>query len=656
MGVSRPRVALAGVHGYGALHLRRLLAARDRVDLVAVADPVPPGAGLPPGTAVHADLASLLDATPDIDVVVVATPIHTHAALAERALLAGADLLLEKPPFARLADFHRIRELARAERRAVQVGFQSLGSHALAEFDRDAFGLGPVTAVGAVGLWRRDRSYWRRSEWAGRRRLAGVDVVDGVVTNPLAHAVVTALRIAGARGVDDIGTIDLDQYRANDIEADDTSVVRIRTAGGAVVTCALTLCAPEQRPPVVTVSGPGGDAEFDYTSDRVVTSRGTRLCGRTDLLGNLLDHREHGTALVAPLEATGAFMAVMEAVRTAPPPIAVDAARTNDGVPVPPGIVGLATVAARRHATFRELGAPWAAPRADSRLATLRIAGQHVAHLLDGMGAAPASSPRPFLDRVRTLGGVLLSTAHPADHDWHVGVSVGITDVDGANFWGGRTYRRPAGYVWQNNHGRVFTAGIEIGPGRLAQRLEWRASESVLLYESRLLSWCPVEALGWQLTFEFTLTPAAPSARLASPGASGRPGAGYGGFFWRFPACDDVLIRNRDGATGEDAVHGRRSDWLLWSGRFAGRPATVVFRARDAHGDPWFVRHRDYPAVGAALAWDRPRVVRRAAPLTRSFQLLIADGRLSSDDVEAWAASAGSRSDDEQYHEEALSR
>ncbi|MET3720702.1 isopentenyl diphosphate isomerase/L-lactate dehydrogenase-like FMN-dependent dehydrogenase [Arthrobacter sp. UYEF21] len=61
----------------------------------------------------------------------------------------------------------------------------------------------------------------------------GIDVVDGVATNPLAHAAATALRIAGARTTADIASVETDLYRANEIESDDTSVLRIRTTAGA---------------------------------------------------------------------------------------------------------------------------------------------------------------------------------------------------------------------------------------------------------------------------------------------------------------------------------------------------------------------------------------------------------------------------------------
>ncbi len=167
----------------------------------------------------------------------------------------------------------------------MQIGFQSLGSRALpAISELVARGeIGDIQGISATGRWVRDRAYYKRSAWAGKRSIDGIDVVDGVSTNPLAHAVATALRIAGAHCVEDVASVETDLYRANDIESDDTSVIRIRTAAGLPITCALTLCAGESVEPYVTVQGSRGQAVFHYTEDRlVVTTSGGSTGGVSD--------------------------------------------------------------------------------------------------------------------------------------------------------------------------------------------------------------------------------------------------------------------------------------------------------------------------------------------------------------------------------------
>jgi Methane oxygenase PmoA len=132
------------------------------------------------------------------------------------------------------------------------------------------------------------------------------------------------------------------------------------------------------------------------------------------------------------------------------------------------------------------------------------------------------------------------------------------------------------------------------------------------------------------------------SARF--PRQQGRIGGGYGGFFWRFPACDNVEVFTAE-ARGEDEVHGTLGPWLAWSADFAAGagisgPATIVITAPDAAAaaEPWFVRVREYPAVGSALAWDRPVSLAAGGVLRRRFDVAIADGRLAEAETRELAA------------------
>src|SRR5690606_116903 len=151
----------------------------------------------------------------------------------------------------------------------VQIGFQSLGSAAIELVrTRVAAGeIGEVARFSATGAWVRDEAYWRRSAWAGRRTLDGRVVADGVLTNPLAHATATALAIAGATRSEDVRALELDLRRANDIEADDTSVAIFSLASGARLTTAVTLWAAAHNDPYVEVAGDGGALRFWYMTD-----------------------------------------------------------------------------------------------------------------------------------------------------------------------------------------------------------------------------------------------------------------------------------------------------------------------------------------------------------------------------------------------------
>ncbi|WP_326795227.1 Gfo/Idh/MocA family oxidoreductase [Streptomyces sp. NBC_01808] len=373
-------VVLAGARGHGRRHLAniRRLERAGRVRLTGVCETRPLTAAEFAGEPVpqDADFAALLART-GARLAVVSTPIPTHADLAVVAAAYGVHLLLEKPPAPSFALYERIEAACRSAGAACQIGFQSLGSHALpAVRALVADGaIGAVRGIGAAGAWVRDEAYFRRAPWTGRRRLDGNDVVDGVLTNPLAHAVATALALDGTTRAGDVTGIELELYRAHAIEADDTSCLRLTTARGTEVVAAVTLCAERAADPYVMVHGATGRITLWYKEDRVLLQRAGHgpeefTYRRTDLLGNLLDHLGDGTPLLAPVADGGAFMRVVEAVRTAPDPVPLPAAAwraapADGGAPavrrVVPGIDALVAAGAERLALYSELGAPWAA-------------------------------------------------------------------------------------------------------------------------------------------------------------------------------------------------------------------------------------------------------------------------------------------------------
>ncbi|MBQ0830333.1 Gfo/Idh/MocA family protein [Streptomyces tagetis] len=374
-------VVLVGARGHGRWHLAniRRLERAGAVRLAGVCETAPLseeefGGALPPHSA---DLGALLDST-GARIAVICTPIPTHTDLALTAARRGVHVLLEKPPAPSYAEFRRMADGVAEAGVACQTGFQSLGSHALPAIRELAASgaIGEVTGIGGAGAWVRDEAYFRRSPWAGRRRMNGVDVIDGALTNPLAHAVATALALGGADRAEDVTGVETELGRANDIEADDTSCVRITTARGPGITVAATLCAERAAEPYVLVHGRSGRITFWYKQDRVLLQRAGHgpqeyEYGRTDLLENLVAHVGDGAPLLVPPAATGGFMKVVEAIRRAPDPAPLPEG-TWRRVPgeerrVVPGVDGLVAAAAETLSLYSELGAPWA-PRTEHPL------------------------------------------------------------------------------------------------------------------------------------------------------------------------------------------------------------------------------------------------------------------------------------------------
>jgi predicted dehydrogenase len=373
-------IVLAGARGHGRWHLDNIRRLQDKgiVRLAGICELNPLTAGeLPEGLGTpeqSADFGALLDST-GARIAVICTPIPTHTDLALTAARRGVHLLLEKPPAPSYAEFRRMADGVAEAGVVCQIGFQSLGSHAVPAIRTlmAEGAIGEVVGIGGAGAWARAEAYYRRAPWAGRRRLNGVDVIDGALTNPLAHAVATALALGGTTRAEDVTGIETELWHANDIESDDTSCVRVTTTQGHPVTVAATLCAEDPDEPYVVVHGERGRITFWYKQDRVLLQRADHgpeeyEYGRTDLLENLVDHLTDGTDLLVTPDETGAFMKVVEAIRLAPDPAQLPEGAwhllPDEQRRVVPGIDGLVAAAADTLALYSELGAPWAHPNA----------------------------------------------------------------------------------------------------------------------------------------------------------------------------------------------------------------------------------------------------------------------------------------------------
>ncbi|GAA2205900.1 hypothetical protein GCM10009850_013580 [Nonomuraea monospora] len=641
------KIVLAGAQGHGRHHLGilRELAGRGVVELVGVCDlrPVEVDFCAPVQSS---DLGALIAKT-GAEFTIVCTPINTHADLTIAALRAGSHVLLEKPPAPSPAEQRRIAEVVAETGLACQVGFQSLGSAAVPALrGLIASGrLGQVRGIGGWGAWHRPSAYFTRAPWAGRRRMNGVDVMDGALTNPFAHAIATALALHDSP----IAEIETELYRAHPIESDDTSCVRVRLADGFTITMAATLCAPYVEPPPgktargeahLVVRGDAGVATLTYTHDRLKVelpdgSVTTTVHDRAGLLENLIDHVRTGAELLVPLASTERFTQVLDAIRLAPEPTPIPerhqvVQRDAEGEVVGrllPGVTELTRRSATELALFSELDVPWT--RVELLVADEPVAAYEVRPDL------PATdSPRPYLHAVRTLGGVEVTQVRPGDHVHHLGVGVAISDLGGVNFWGGRTYVKDQGPTWLDDHGtQRHVAFTGLDDGGFTEHLEWIGPGGrPVAREERTVTARPLTQ-GWALGFAFTLTnlTGAP-LEVNSSATKGRAGAGYGGFFWRAPgtSTDRVTLPG-----DEQAVHGSLSPWLAMEGTTPeGRDWTLVFAQAD--GDPWFVRVEEYPGVGQALAWDRPLTFETT--LTRRVVTAVLDGRLDADAASAVAA------------------
>jgi predicted dehydrogenase len=122
------RVAVVGAGAFGRNHLRvlrELQQAGHALQLVAVVDrdaAVAAKAAADFGAPAFETIEACLSAVGSLDAASICVPTVHHAAAAALLLVAGVDLLIEKPLAASLADADRILGLAKTHNRIVQVG------------------------------------------------------------------------------------------------------------------------------------------------------------------------------------------------------------------------------------------------------------------------------------------------------------------------------------------------------------------------------------------------------------------------------------------------------------------------------------------------------------------------------------------------------
>jgi hypothetical protein len=272
--------------------------------------------------------------------------------------------------------------------------------------------------------------------------------------------------------------------------------------------------------------------------------------------------------------------------------------------------------------------------------------GEPLATHCTALRQAASSAPRPYLHPVRSLAGATVTEAGPADHPHHLGLSIALSDVNGTNFWGGSTFTAASGPMLLANHGtqlpqgwrsfiRKDTAGDTAeATGGESGGVSWRSeSGEELAFEQRSIRYFGHSEPGsWSLSLSSVIRPAAGVERLvvSSSAVKGRPGAGYGGIFWRFPHGSGDPVVLSDAGSGADAAHGSPSPWLSVTMRIDGGPVSVVLAQDPGRLLPWFIRADGYLGAGPAVAWSEPAHADRHTPLRLGLHAVIHDGAVNT--------------------------
>lgn len=239
-------VVFSGIGGYGAHLVASLMHLQEEFDcrIVGAADPHPQGSRVldeleKRDVPLYADIEDFYREA-EADLAVIASPIQFHVPQTCLALSHGSHVYCEKPLTATVQDGRRMIAARDEAQKLVAIGYQWSYSPTIQDLKRDIrSGLfGAPKRCKTVVLWPRKEAYFRRNNWAGRRKdPEGRWVLDSVINNATAHYLHNIFFCLGdaantsARPVEVTGEI----YRAKDIENFDTGALRARTAEGVEV-------------------------------------------------------------------------------------------------------------------------------------------------------------------------------------------------------------------------------------------------------------------------------------------------------------------------------------------------------------------------------------------------------------------------------------
>lgn len=384
--MEKVNVALIGIGGFGRVHTRNLtvLAEEGAVSCKAFAELRPENnrdvfeqlTGM--GAKHYTDYQEMLRQHPEVDLVVISTPLPLHKSMSIYAMEQGFHVLLEKPPAVTLADYEAIVQTRNRTGRLCQVNFQNTSGEAFRLMLRRLRegAIGRIQSVTGVGKWKRTQSYYDRSPWAGKLFYRGEYVLDGSMMNALSHLLNNALFAAGYGQPADAEPVSVtaELYSAGGIESENTACVRMQTKNGVEVRYYTTLCHENNETPYLLVCGERGWMRWNYKNELTIgNENGDEEQIRMEpedlplkMCRNMLDALRGKAELYCPVEACRSYMlaanGAFESSGKVHPLAGSYVTRRPDGDTTEiliNGISGIIDRCAEEGLLFSEAGIPW---------------------------------------------------------------------------------------------------------------------------------------------------------------------------------------------------------------------------------------------------------------------------------------------------------
>ncbi|AZO94393.1 Gfo/Idh/MocA family oxidoreductase [Halocella sp. SP3-1] len=270
-------VLLVGIGGYGKNYFDELANNTNRSDyqIAAVVDPYAEkspkikevrGRGIP----VFSKMEDFYQEH-TADYVCISSPIQFHASQTVIALDNGAGVICEKPLSATVQEGRKMLEAERESDRPVGIAYQWSFSQAIQLLKKDIIAgvFGKPLRLKTLVSWPRDIEYYKRNNWAGKKRDSGQWILDSVANNATAHYLHNMFYVLGKEIEKSAWPVKLraELYRANDIDNYDTAAVRVFTEQGVELLYLATHASQEKINPRFSYEFEQAIIYFDQDKD-----------------------------------------------------------------------------------------------------------------------------------------------------------------------------------------------------------------------------------------------------------------------------------------------------------------------------------------------------------------------------------------------------
>ncbi len=193
---------------------------------------------------------------PNVDVLHICTPHHLHCSMAEKALLSGKDVFLEKPVCLNENEFTKLIDAQKKSGKSVCVCFQNRTNDCVKKIQQELLHLGRIKAIYGTLMWFRDRAYYESGEWRGKWATEG----GGLIINQAIHTIdLLGLFTGGFKSVDaTLTTKCLGEF----IEVEDTADVVFETECGARALFFGSNCYPINISNVIEINCKNGSLHY----------------------------------------------------------------------------------------------------------------------------------------------------------------------------------------------------------------------------------------------------------------------------------------------------------------------------------------------------------------------------------------------------------